>query len=307
MTIPLASIAPELQAPLKRLPPVPFGSRIGRWFIRRSLGLMPAADLGDVKRGTIEADGARLRVYHPPEQRSAAALFWIHGGGFLIGTAALDDRACAEVARDLGILVVSAEYRLSPEHPFPLPLDDCLAGWRWLRANADRFGIDPARIAIGGQSAGGALAAALTQRVHDLGEPAAAQWLFCPMLDDRTAADATLDKIGHRLWSNRNNRIGWRAYLGQAPGAADLPAYAVPARRVELAGLPPAWIGVGDIDLFHAEDAAYAQRLRAAGVATALDVVPAAPHGFEAWAFDTDIARSFRARARVWLRDTLNA
>jgi acetyl esterase/lipase len=172
-----------------------------------------------------------------------------------------------------------------------------------MQAQAVAIGIDPALIAIGGQSAGGGLAAALVQRVKDgEGVQPVAQWLFCPMLDDRTAARCDLDRIGHRLWNNRNNRDGWRCYLGREPGAPELPSYAAAARREDVSGLPPAWVGVGDIDLFHDEDRLYAGRLRAAGVDVIFRMVPGAPHGFEGWAADTDLVQAYLADARAWLR-----
>ena len=145
------------------------------------------------------------------------------------------------------------------------------------------------------------LAAALAQRLHDEGERPRAQWLFCPMLDDRTAARRGLDDAGHRVWDNRLNRFGRRAYLGSEPGAPVVPHYAVPARRDDVAGLPDTWIGVGDIDLFHDEAAEYARRLRAAGVGTTFHVVPGGPHGFEAWAPSTGFSRDYLGVARAWL------
>jgi acetyl esterase/lipase len=199
--------------------------------------------------------------------------------------------------------VVSAEYRLAPENPCPAAIDDCHTAWTWLRERAASLGVDPARVAVGGQSAGGGLAAALVQRLHDeVGPQPLAQWLFCPMLDDRTAARRDLDRVGHLVWNNRLNHFGWRAYLAAEPGVSKVPRYAVPARRGDLSGLPPAWIGVGDIDLFHDEDRAYAEQLRADGVETQFEVVPGGPHGFEAWGRDTEVGRTYLAAARTWLR-----
>jgi acetyl esterase/lipase len=198
---------------------------------------------------------------------------------------------------------VSAEYRLAPQHPFPAPLDDCLAAWDWLVASG-RAG--ERRLAVGGQSAGGGLAAALAQRVRDerVVQPTA-QWLFCPMLDDRTAAFAGFDTARHFLWDNRSNRAGWAAYLAQAPGAAVVPAYAVPARRENLTGLPATWIGTGTAELFHAEDVAYARALAEAGVEVTLDEVPGAPHAFERLAARTPVARDYLARSFSWLGERL--
>jgi acetyl esterase/lipase len=125
------------------------------------------------------------------------------------------------------------------------------------------------------------------------------------MLDDRTAARRELDAINHRVWNNRLNAAGWRSLLAVAPGSDVVPPYAVAARRPDLSGLPPAWIGVGDIDLFHDEDRAYAERLREAGVDVAFDVTPGAPHAFEGWARDSELAREHIRKARAWLGKTL--
>ncbi|MGL4647777.1 MAG: alpha/beta hydrolase, partial [Caldilineaceae bacterium] len=203
----------------------------------------------------------------------------------------------------LGVVVVAGEYRLAPESPFPAALDDCAAAWAWLQDAAPQLGVDPERVAVGGESAGGGLAAGLVQRIHDAGgvQPAA-QWLFSPMLDDRTAAKTELDAINHPIWNNRQNRYGWQAYLGVEPGAAQLPDYAAPARRGDLRGLPPTWIGVGDIELFYAEGRTYAERLAAAGVDCTLDLVAGAPHAVEAVARESRIAQEYVARAHEWLR-----
>jgi acetyl esterase/lipase len=234
-------------------------------------------------------------------------LLWIHGGGFVIGTASQDNAFCAVTARDLGIVVVAAGYRLAPENPFPAALDDVACAWQWLQHSAEALGADPGRIAIGGQSAGGGLAACLVQRIHDAGgvQPAA-QWLFCPMLDDRTAARGELDRVGHFLWNNSLNRTGWSAYLGTGPGGSAPPEYAVAARRTDLRGLPPAWIGVGDIDLFCEEDRDYARRLRDAGVECAFDLVKGAPHGFETFAPKAAVTQRYLQRGRAWLGAQLN-
>ena len=195
--------------------------------------------------------GTFARVYRPPKP-PPAALLWMHRGGLIVGEAKQDDLYCSKLARDLGIFVVSVDYRLAPEHPYPAASDDCFDVWRWLVADAGGLGVDPERIVVGGQSAGGGLAACLAQRVLDEGGPAlAGQLLQCPMLDDRTAAKAELDAIRHPVWDNRNNRFGWSAYLGQPAGDDVLRhSYAVASRRVDLSGLAPTIIGVGSVDLF---------------------------------------------------------
>lgn len=302
-------VAPELRSKMMTVPAPVIGSGIGRWMLRGVMKMMRGKAHAGVRVETRTAEGGvKLRVYTPEEGRTGAALLWIHGGGLVIGSAMQDDTFCADTARDLGLVIVSTAYRLAPDFPFPAALDDCHAAWTWLQHSAAALGIDPARVAIGGQSAGGGLAASLVQRIHDAGgvQPAA-QWLFCPMLDDRTAARRELDTVGHFVWNNRSNRIGWSAYLGGAAGAGHVPDYAVPARRDDLRGLPPAWIGTGDIELFYDEDKAYAERLNAAGVNCALDVVAAAPHGFEALAPNTTVAQAYLSRARTWLGRALAA
>lgn len=248
----------------------------------------------------VEHAGARYRI-HNPSAPSGAALLWMHGGGYVSGSAAEADLLCATIARRLGATVAAVDYRLAPRSPYPAALDDCLAAWDDLQHRADELGLDPRRVAVGGQSAGAGLAAALAQRLLDRGgvQPVA-QWLSYAMLDDRTAADRSLDTHEHLVWDNRSNRFGWRSYLGRHDPAL---GYAVPARRTSLAGLPPAWIGVGDIDLFHAENVAYHRHLVASGVDATLLEVPGAPHGFDAIAPDTLLAREFQEAGLSWLAE----
>ncbi len=231
--------------------------------------------------------GVGVRLHRPPQSAGPGpALLWIHGGGYVIGDAAQDDVLCRRFARELGATVASVDYRLAPEHPYPASLEDCYAALRWLSALP---AVDPARVAIGGASAGGGLAGALALHARDLGEIAvAAQLLVYPMIDDRTADRTDLDHPGHRLWNQASNRFGWRAYLGDAD-----PDKAVPARRTDLAGLPPAWIGVGTLDLFHDEDLEYASRLRAAGVSCEVVVVDGAFHGFDGIVAKAEVSQSF--------------
>jgi acetyl esterase/lipase len=273
--------------------------RLGTRTARSPLG--PGVDVGE-HAGT----GVRVRVYRPHEGASGAALLWLHGGGLIMGAPRMDDHRCGAWARELGLVVASVAYRLAPGHPFPAALDDAHAAWTWLHGAAAALGVDPARVAVGGASAGGGLAACLAQRLRDEGaaQPPA-QLLVYPMLDDRTAARRELDDAGHLVWHNRSNRAGWSAYLGREPGAARLPAYAAAARRVDLRGLPPAWIGVGDLDLFLGENRGYAERLEAAGVAVTLDEVAGAPHGFDALAPDVPFVRAFTASQHAFLRERL--
>lgn len=249
---------------------------------------VPGVEVTDRSEGA-----AHVRIYTPDERHSDAALLWIHGGGLIIGSPEQNNKLCSEIARELGIVVISAYYRLAPKHPYPAAIDDCVAAWHWVRDAADQLGVDPARIAVGGESAGAGLAACLTQRIADEGgvQPRA-QLLVYPMLDDRTAARRDLDE-GFLVWTNRANRYGWSSYLGHECGAPDVPPYSVAARREHLEGLPPAWIGVGTIDLFLAECREYAERLERAGTRCTLYEVPGAPHGFLALAPEAQLSRDF--------------
>jgi acetyl esterase/lipase len=238
-------------------------------------------------------DGVTLRVHFPADTAMTDALqrrpgiLYLHGGGLIIGSAVQGDPLCRRMADELGAVAASVGYRLPPEHPYPAPLDDCYAALQWLAAQPD---VDPARIAVIGLSAGGGLAASLALRARDRGEIAlAGQVLAYPMLDDRTDESAAAHPRMLRLWNGPSNRLGWGMYLGSGtngPAATPLDAatleLAVPARRVDLSGLPPAWIGVGTLDLFHTEDLEYARRLTEAGVPTDLHVVPGGYHAFDA-------------------------
>lgn len=242
----------------------------------------------------------RVRTYRPRAAPGRIpALLWMHGGGMVSGTALIDEESNMDFARTLGIMVVSVDYRLAPTVKAPSQLEDCYAALRWLVTEADDLEIDPERIAVGGASAGGGLAAGLALLAHDRGElPIAFQLLVYPMIDDRTVVRDDHDVTGVRVWTPASNRYGWTSYLGQEPGGADVSEYAAPARRTDHTGLPPAWIGVGTLDLFHDEDVRYAQQLRAAGVDCTLDVIPGAFHGFDALMRNKPVSRAFwRAQA----------
>lgn len=294
----LNRVLPELRGPMKRAQ-----VSMPRWLVRIAVRLLivPRSDAVRVTRA--RAGAATVRVYVPTGARGGGGLLWIHGGGLLFGDAKQDEALCLSTAERLGLVVVSANYRFAPEHPFPAAHDDVRGAWHWFLDHADELGVDPRRIVVGGESAGGGLAAALVQRLHDDGgvQPCG-QWLFAPMLDDRTAARRELDAERHFVWDNEANREGWSGYLGTSPGADAVPAYAAPARRTDLSGLPPAFLTWGDIELFAAEDRAYAEALRGAGVPVTTDVVEGAPHGFENWARTTPAARALLDRAQEWLR-----
>ncbi len=256
--------------------------------------------------GPAGAPDVGVLIHERPDRpKGSPALLWIHGGGFIIGTAAMYTPLCRTIAHELNILVVAVDYRLAPEQPFPAGLDDCAAVLAWLRANADELGIDPDRIAIGGDSAGGGLAACLVQRAHDEGTDVAFQLLVYPMLDDRTCLHPASVGVGELGWTPASNRFGWSSYLDADPGGPTAPPYSVAARRESLAGLPPAWIGVGTTDLFHDEDVAYAERLRDDGVRVTLEVLEGFYHGADQLAPTASLTRRFRAAQLDALRGGL--
>lgn len=250
----------------------------------------------------IPGRNGAMRLYRPTKTASGAGLLWIHGGGYIIGSPAINDTDCAALAAELGLTVLSVSYRLAPRHPFPAASDDCLYGWHTLLSSARDWGIDTQRIAIAGQSAGGGLAAGLAQRILDGGgQQPAAQILMYPMLDDRTATRRELDSTRHWLWRNTNNRGAWQHYLNQPPGAVDTPQYSVPARRQNLTGLPATWMGVGESDLFFEEDRQYAARLKSDGVETELHIAQSAPHAFDLIAPQAPVSQDFIASYRRFL------
>jgi len=225
----------------------------------------------------------RALVYHPnPTQGAVPALMWLHGGGYIMGSAAGEDAMLRSIISTVGCAAVAVDYRLAPETPYPGPLEDCYAALKWLSTHADELGIDLNRIAVGGSSAGGGLAAALALLARDRGEFSLMfQFLIAPMIDDRTCTLAEPHPYtGEFIWTREANRFGWISLLGHEPGGADVPPYAAVARAEHLEGLPAAFINVGAIDLFLEEDVEYARRLMRAGVPTELHVYPGAYHGF---------------------------
>jgi acetyl esterase/lipase len=307
-------IHPELQKATSSFPKLPVRSSFGRAFTRAILPLLPMLLPqpklpAGIKIETIKSPSGRaLRVYSPEGTKTRAGMLYLHGGGMMIGFPAMDDALLANTASELDIVIVSPDYRLAPEHPYPAPLDDCHEAWQWLLENASQRGIDTKRIAIGGESAGGGLAAGLVLRIHDEGgQRPIAQWLFCPMLDDRTAMDRSLDAVNHFVWDNKSNLTGWKSYLGTLFGSDQVPAYAAPGRRNDFNSLPKAWIGVGDVELFYEEDKKYAERLTAAGVACEIDVVAGGPHAFEGLAANAQVSKDYISRAKSWLRSALAA
>ena len=225
-----------------------------------------------------------------PGSAPTGGILHTHGGGFIYRSAQEDLARLKVLAEKLSCVIVTVEYRLAPGTRFPGSLEDNYAGLKWMADNAASIGVDPARIALMGESAGGGHAAILAIAARDRGEVKPCfQALVYPMLDDRTGSTRAVPKnIGTIVWTAADNRKGWGAFLGQPAGRPTAPPGSVPSRVANLAGLPPAFIAVGGLDLFVEEDIAYASRLNDAGVPTELLVLPGAYHAFN---FANPIAR----------------
>lgn len=297
-----SKIHPELQQAARQTPKFLFSAK-NLWLTALLIRLTPSPKTLEgilvenvFIAGQDNRTKVRLRVYKPKSMSAPMpVLIWLHGGGYIMGNPEMDDRSCAEYVRELGITVVSVDYRCAPNHPFPAGLDDSYAALQWVVSHSKELGVDTSRIAVGGNSAGGGVAAALSQLAHDRQEVKVVfQLLVYPMLDDRTVLRADIDDSNNITWNQKSNRYGWESYLGKQCGADDVPAYSVPARRADLSGLPKAWIGVGTLDIFHDEDVAYAQRLKACGIECEIDIVSGAFHGFDVFDPQVPIVQAFR-------------
>jgi acetyl esterase/lipase len=263
----------------------------------------PLADVpfsaGVVSRPRACGEGPEVQVYIVNAQpgQSRPGILHMHGGGFTASSALHGLRSVQALAATLDCPVVSVEYRLAPETIWSGSLEDNYAALLWMHGHAAELGVDPARIALMGESAGGGHAALLAIAARDRCEVRVAfQCLTYPMLDDRSGTSRKLaDHIGYFGWNGEANRFGWKAFLGCSPGGRKVPSEAVPARCADLSGLPPAWIGVGGLDLFVEEDIDYAMRLNRSGVPAELLVVPGAFHGFDMFVGDAAVSRRFAA------------
>ncbi|MFK7828668.1 MAG: alpha/beta hydrolase [Congregibacter sp.] len=300
---------PELREGLAKQPSLPVTNPVMLWLGRIFLDVLfrlPKGVNEGVAVSVVPLGNASIRLYEPEGGGVGAGILWIHGGGMILGNAKMNDPLCSHYARALGVVVASVEYRLAPRHPYPAAIDDCFAVWEWLQENGHRLGVNPQRVAVGGQSAGGGLGAALCQRIFDIGgiQPAG-QFLSYPMIDDRTAAMTDIDAVEHLIWPNKYNRFGWSAYLGHEVGRDQVPAWSVAGRREDLSGLPTARIGVGSLDLCVDDSKSYAERLKRAGVECELDIVEGAPHGFDVLVPDADVSKAFASRTEQFLRKCL--
>ncbi|NVO86318.1 alpha/beta hydrolase [Hymenobacter terrestris] len=264
----------------------------------------PGPGVSVEERFLSRPDGSDLRVlvYAPAAPTRTGGLLWFHGGGMVRGTADQYEAQSRFFAHRLGCVVVVLDYRLAPEDPYPAGLEDGYQALQWLHEAADELQLPRTRIAVAGESGGGCLAAALALYARDHGGPAiSAQFLQNPMLDDRTGTPADPDPlpmVGEFLWTAASNRFAWGAVLGHAPGTLPPPVYAAPGRVEGLAGLPPSYFFIGDLDLFVGENLRFVQNLLRNGVPTELHLYAGAYHGF--MRFSTGASITQRAEQDFW-------
>jgi len=297
---------PELRIALHQLPPLD----ITRDNVAQIRALMasrrPPPSPLEVEREDLAAPSATgdvpVYLYRKSRRPKQPALLWIHGGGYIIGSA-LDERA-RMIAHALDCTVCSVDYRLAPEHPFPAGPEDCYVALDWLMAKGHALGIDTTRVAIGGASAGGGMAAGVALMNRDrANHPLRLQLLLYPMLDNLHATESGQYE-NHPLWNQGTSFRAWEMYLNGEPGKGASP-YAAAARAQDLRGLPPAYVCVGSEDLFRDEDVAYAQRLMAADVPCELTVFPGLFHGGEMFVPTAAISQRFRRSLLAALADAL--
>ncbi|OKP95208.1 alpha/beta hydrolase [Paenibacillus sp. P46E] len=224
-----------------------------------------------------------VRIYEPAERNGKAlpGLLWTHGGGYVLGHPGGDDALCESFVIAANCVVVSPDYRLAPEHPFPAAIEDSYAALVWLADINNELNVDLARIAVGGASAGGGLAAALALMARDKGGPALCfQLPLYPMIDDRNDTPSSYEITHSSVWNRENNLAAWEMYLGGTSGG-DTSPYAAPSRADNLADLPPAYTCVGQLDPFRDETIEYVTRLAQAGVEVEFHLYPGGYHGFE--------------------------
>ncbi|GAA4970938.1 alpha/beta hydrolase [Kineococcus glutinatus] len=238
----------------------------------------------------------------------APAVYYVHDGGMIAGDRRSGMTGVLDLAEPHGMVVVSVEHRLAPEHPDPAPVEDCYAGLVWTADHADELGIDPDRILLMGVSAGGGLAAGVALLARDRGGPQPwAQLLGCPMLDDRNDTVSSLQMRGVGVWDHGSNHTGWQALLGERRGGPDVSPYAAPARATDLSGLPPAFIDVGSVETFRDEAVQYASRLWQAGGQAELHVWPGGFHAFDSTMPQAALSQAMTRARADWVRRLVTA
>ncbi|MEU9152879.1 alpha/beta hydrolase [Streptomyces sp. NPDC048417] len=298
----MSRLTPDLLAQLRRLPSTPVDSLLAHRQVERREITVPAEDGAEIRLSVLSpahTDGATTA--------SAPCVYWIHGGGMVMGDRFSQIDIPLEWLDEFGAVVVSVDYRLAPEATGTTLVDDCYQGLLWTVEHAAELGIDPARIIVAGASAGGGLAAGLTLLARDLGTPAiAAQVLICPMLDHRNTTVSSRQYTGvPGVWTGEMNAFGWHAVLGHLTGD-EVPAHVSPALADDLSGLPATYIDTGSAEVFRDEDTDYAGRIWAAGGLAELHVWAGGFHGFDALYPQARISVTARRTRTDWLARLLS-
>lgn len=305
---------PELETWLEGLPTFPIDD-LPRWratlrdFVTANPGTGLTTSSLHFEERTFEnsLDGSicRVRLYYPVGRSAfSPAVLFIHGGGFILGDLDSDGWMAEAISAEAEVVVISVDYRLAPEHPFPAALDDCYAALLWTFANGDELGLDSARVAISGNSAGAGLAAGVALRARDMGGPHLCfQYLGIPELDDRLTSDSMRAYHDTPVWNRPQAELSWKCYLGPKAGGPDVSPYAAPARAQTLEGLPPTFVSVDQFDPLRDEGIEFARRLMQAGVFTELHAYPGTFHAASA-VQDSSIGRRILADQINALRST---
>lgn len=256
--------------------------------------------------GPPGAPDIEVTIFRPAgsETSTLAGFVNIHGGGMIVGHRSWETARVVDIAAEHGVVAVNVEYRLAPEDPYPAGVEDCYAAFVWTHAHATELGIDPARIVVGGGSAGGGLTAAVALLARDRRGPVmAGQLLLCPMIDNTNTTVASRQYDGIGTWQRDMNLLAWSCVLGEELAfSIEAPAYAAPSRATDVSGLPPAYIEVGEAEMFRDEDTEYALRIWATGGQAELHVWGGGAHGFDMYMPDAEITRAALAAHASWLR-----
>lgn len=257
--------------------------RAGAAQLQPSLTSTETVDISDKIITGIDDNELRLRIYKPAHQDTELpVLLWIHGGGYILGSIEDNDHLCVRVVETANCVVVSVDYRLAPEYPYPAPLEDCYSALAWIADYATELNIDVNRIGVAGASAGGGLAAGLTLLARDRAYPPICfQMPLYPMINDGNNTPSANEITEGMVWNQKSNDFGWKCYLGDLHGQDDVPIYAAPARAEDYSNLPYTFTCVGQLDPFRDETLSYVTKLAQAGVDVEFHLYPGAYHGFE--------------------------
>ncbi|SOC45050.1 alpha/beta hydrolase [Ureibacillus acetophenoni] len=285
----LKRVNPELVDMLNAFPPLSLDAELLPQ-IREAMaaGNQPVeqteVSIEEVAIKSYDNEEIKVRVYKPTKETDGKlpGFLWIHGGGYVLGTAEADDALCVNIVNTANCVVVSVDYRLAPEHPYPTPIEDCYSALSWLVNNADELGVDTDKIGVGGLSAGGGLTAALTLLARDRQFPKVhIQFPLYPMIDDSNNTPSANEITDSMIWNQKLNDSGWKMYLGELYGKEEIPVYAAPARATDFSNLPTTYTFIGQLDPFRSETLTYVSKLAEAGIDVEFHLYPGGYHSFE--------------------------